>query len=91
MVFFQISRMALGFLDQLQIFSQLYLIELLGPFNRSGAPRVVALIYPRLLTRFGMLVFFTDLSLMEFLVKYLVFLLFSVIDRLEWFWMERVH
>ena len=39
-----------------------------------------------------MLVFFTDLSLMEFRVRYLVlFLLFSVIDSFEWFWMESFH
>ena len=49
MAFFLISSMVLGLLDQLQIFSQLYLIELLG-----------------LLTRFGMLVFFTNSSLLEF-------------------------
>ena len=71
MTFFLNSSMVLGLLDQLQIFSQLYLIELLG-----------------LLTRFGMLVFFTNLSLMEFQVRYLaLFLLFSVIDGFEWFWM----
>ena len=72
MAFFQISSMVLDLLDQLQIFSQLYLIELL-------------------LTKFGMLVFFTNLGLMKFSVKYLAFLFFSVIDSLEWFWMERVH
>ena len=61
-------------------------------FNRSGATRAVALIYPRLLTGFDMLVFFINLSLMEFQFKYLVlFLLFSVIDGIEWFWMENVH
>ena len=39
-----------------------------------------------------MLVFFTNLSLMEFQVKYLaLFLLFLVIDALEWFWMESLH
>ena len=39
-----------------------------------------------------MLVFFTNISLMEFQVKYLaVFLLFSVIDGFEWFWMESLH
>ena len=32
---FLISSMVLGLLDQLQIFSQLYLIELLGIFVRS--------------------------------------------------------
>ena len=44
--------------------------------NRSGATRA-HLIYPRLLTEFGMLVFFTKLGLMEFQVRYLdLFLLF---------------
>ena len=66
---FLISSMGLGLLNQLQIFWQLYLIELLG-----------------LLTEIGMLV--TNLSFMEFQVRYLVlFLLFSVIDSFEWFWM----
>ena len=61
-------------------------------FNSSGATRAVArllgrlLIYARLLTGFGMLVFFTNLSFMEFQVRYLVlFLLLSVIDGFEWF------
>ena len=35
--------MVLGLLDQLQIFLKLYLIELLGLFNRSGATQAVAL------------------------------------------------
>ena len=35
--------MVLGLLDQLLIFSQLYLIELLGLFNRSGATQAVGL------------------------------------------------
>ena len=54
-------------------------------FNRSGATRAVALdicymLDIRLLTEFGMLVFFTNLSLMEFQVTYLaLFLLLSVI------------
>ena len=39
-----------------------------------------------------MLVFFTNLSLMEFQVRYLaLFLLFSVIDSFEWFWMGSLH
>ena len=39
-------------------------------FNSSGATRVLQhLIYPRLLTEFGMLVFFTNLSLVEFQVR----------------------
>ena len=39
-----------------------------------------------------MLVFFTNLSLMKLQVRYLaLFLLFSVIDRSEWFWMGSFH
>ena len=39
-----------------------------------------------------MLVFFTNLSLMEFQVRYLaLFLLFSVIHNFEWFRMESLH
>ena len=50
------------------------------------------LIYPRLLTGFGMLVFFTNLGLMKFQVRYsALFLFFSVIDDFEWFWMESLH
>ena len=78
--------------DQLQIFSQLYLIELLGLLTALELLKQWHLIYPRLLTDFGMLVFFTNLSLMEFQVRYLaLFLLFSVIDGFEWFWMESLH
>ena len=40
---------------------------------------------------FGKLVFFTNLSLMEFQVRHLtLFLLFSV-DGFEWFWMGNYH
>ena len=50
------------------------------------------LIYPRLLTEFGMLVFFTNLSLTEFQVRYLaLFLLFLVIGGFGLFWMENLH
>ena len=84
--------MVLGLLDQLQIFLQLYLIELLGLLTGLGLLELWHLIYPRLLTGFGMLVFFTNLSLMEFQVRYLpLFLLFSVIDDFEWFWMKHFH
>ena len=39
-----------------------------------------------------MLVYFTNLGLAEFQVRYLaLFLLFSVVDALEWFWMESLH
>ena len=54
--------------------------------------KITALYYPRLLTGFGILVFFTNLNLMEFQVRYLaLFLLSSVIDSFEWFWMESFH
>ena len=47
------------------------------------------MIYPRLSTGSGILVFFTNLSLMVFQVRYLAsFLLFSVIDQFGWFWVE---
>ena len=92
MVFFLISNMVLGLLDKLQIFSQLYLIELLGLLTSLGLLALWHLIYPRLLTGFGMLVFFTNLSLVEFQIRYLaLFLLFSVIDGFRWFWMESLH
>ena len=92
MVFFLISSMVLGLLNQLQIFSQLYLIELLGLLTGLGLLKLRHLIYPRLLTRFSMLVFFINLSLMEFQVRYLaLFLLFSVIDSFELFWMASFH
>ena len=90
--FFLISSMVLGLLDQLLIFSQLYLIELLELLTGLRLLELWQLIYPRLLTGFGMLVFFTNLSLMECQVRYLALIpLFSVIDDFEWFWMESFH
>ena len=84
---FVISSMVLGLLDQLQNFSQLHLIEWLGLLKSLGLLELWHLIYSRLLTGFGMLVYFTKLSLMEFQVRYLaLFLLFSVIDCFKWFW-----
>ena len=85
--------MVLSLLDQLQIFSQLYLIELLELLTSLGLLELWQFIYPRLLTGFGMLVFFTKLSLMEFLARYFfaLFLLFSVIDGFEWVWMESLQ
>ena len=41
--FFLISSVVLGLLDQLQIFPQLYLIELVGPLTGLGATLAVAL------------------------------------------------
>ena len=58
--FFLISSMVLGFLDQLQIFSQSYLIELLGVLTNLGLLELWHLIYLRLLATFGMLVYFTN-------------------------------
>ena len=90
--FFLISSMVLGLLNQLLIFSQLYLTELLELLTGLGLLELWHWIYPRLLTGFGMLVFFTNLSHMEFQVRYLcLFLLFSVIDDLKWFWIESLH
>ena len=74
------------------IFSQLYLIELLELLTGLWLLELGHLIYPRLLPGFGMLVFFTNLSLMEFQVRYLaLFLLLSIIEGFEWFWMESLH
>ena len=84
--------MVVGLLDQLQIFWHLCLIELLGLLRSQGLRELLHLIYPRILTGFGMLVLFTNLGFMEFQVRYLaLFLLFSVIDGFEWFWMGRLH
>ena len=84
--------MVLGLPDHLQIFTQLYLIELLGLLTGLRLLELWHLTYPRLLTGFGMLVFFTNLSLAEFQVRYLVlFLLYSVTDGFKWFWMESCH
>ena len=86
--FFLISSLVLGLLVHLQIFWQLYLIELLGLLTGLLLLKLQHLVYPRPLTGFGIVVFFTNLSLMEFQVRYMAsFLLFSVIDGLDWFWM----
>ena len=59
-------------------------------FNRL--PELWHLIYPRLLTGFDMLVVFTNLSLVEFQVRYLaLFLFFPVTGGFKWFWMESLH
>ena len=91
MVFFLISSMVLGILDQLQIFWQFYVVELLGLLTGLGLLELYHFIYPRLLTGFGMfgiMVFFTNLSLTQFQGRYFVLLLlFSVIDGFRWFWL----
>ena len=80
MFFFLISSMVLGLLDQLQIFLLLYLKELLGLLRGLGLLKLWHLIYPRLFTEFGMLVFFTNISLMEFQVRYLALFLLFLVD-----------
>ena len=61
-------------------------------FNRFGATQAVARDISNLSTGFGMLVFFTNLGLMEFQVRHFtLFLLFSVIGRFKWFWMGSFH
>ena len=83
---FLISSRILGLLNQLQIFWQLYLIELIGILTVLELLKLEHLMYPIVLTGFGMLVFFKSLSLMEFQLRYLAsFFLFSVIDGFEWF------
>ena len=57
--------MVLGLLNQLQIFSQMYLIELLGLSTGPGLLDLWHLIYPRLLTGFGMLAFIHKLKSYE--------------------------
>ena len=61
-------------------------------FNRSGATRAMALDISKVFAGFRMVVYFTNLGLGEFQVRYLaLFLLFSVVDGCEWFWMESLH
>ena len=89
-----IASIVLGLLNQLQISSQLYVSDAITKaFNRSGATQAREhFIYSRLLTEFDILVFFTNLSLMEFEVRYLAtFLLFSVLDGVEYFWKGSLH
>ena len=81
MAFFLISSMGLGLLNQVQIFWQLYLIELLGLLTGLGLLELQHLIYLRLLTGFGILVFFTNLILNEFQVRYFALLLFFLSNR----------
>ena len=57
------SSMISGLPNQLQIFSQLYLIEMIGLLIFIGLIELWHLIYPRLSTRSHLLVFFTNSSL----------------------------
>ena len=61
-------------------------------FNWSGAAPAVALIHLKVFKGFCMLVFFTNSSLMEFQVRYLLlFPHFWVIDNFKLFWMGILH
>ena len=61
-------------------------------FNSSGATRDVAIDVLKAFIRLGMLVFFRNLSVMEFQVRFLVlFLLFPIIGGFGWFWMGNLH
>ena len=92
MVFFLISSMVLGILDHPQIFLELYLMEFLGLLTGLELIKLWHLIYPKLLIGFDMLVFFTNLTLMEFQVRYLAsFIFFSVIDGFKWFLIGSLH
>ena len=60
--------------------------------SQSTADLLTVLSESKLVTRFDILVFFTNLSLMEFQVRYLIiFCLFLVIDSFQWFWMGNLH
>ena len=75
-----------------RFFVQLYVIELLGDFNRSGANRAVALDISKAFDSIRHAGLLHNLSLMEFQVRYLaLFLHFSVIDGFELFWMESLQ
>ena len=63
--------------------STIDLLTLLGLLTVLRILDLKQLINPRLSTGFGILIFFTNLSLMEFQVRYLaLFVLFPVIDDL---------
>ena len=89
---FQYS-MVLGLVNQLQIFWQLYLIELLDLLvKRFGTTQAVALDMSKAFSRVWHAGLHHKLSLTEFQVRYLaLFLLFSEIDSFKWFWMISLH
>ena len=75
-------------MNLIEIEWQLYLMELLG----LGILELLDLIYLSLSRGFSILLFFTNLSLMEFQVRYLtLFLLFSVLSGFGWFWIGNLH
>ena len=61
-------------------------------FNRSRATRVAAFDIFKAFDRVLHVGFFTNLSLMDFMIRILaLFLLFSVLGGLGWFWMGSIH
>ena len=62
---FLVSSMISGLLDQMQIFLEFYLIELLGLLTGLGLLELLDLIYPRLSTWFCMLVTLFLLSFLQ--------------------------
>ena len=88
---FLVFSMVLGLLDLTADLLTVVSDRNARAFNRSGATRAVAL--DRVLsTEFVILVFFTNLSLMEFQVRYLaLFILFSVIGSFGSFWMGNLR
>ena len=79
--------MVLGLLDQLHI--SVVSDRIARAFNRFGATLAVALDISKASDRVWLAGL---LRLVEFQVIYLaLFLLFSVIDGFEWFWMESLH
>ena len=89
---FLISSMVKGLSNQLQIFRQLYLIELVGSLIGLGLLEPWHIIYLRLFTGCDMMVFFTNSNIMELQFGSLtLFLLFSVIDGIMWSYMGSLH
>ena len=76
------SKLAYATKTKESIFWQLCLIELLGLLTGLWLLKLLYVIYPRFSTEFSKLVFFTNLDLMEFQVRYslALFFLFSVIS-----------
>ena len=79
--------MVLGLLDQLQFFSQLYLMKLLGLLTGVGLLELWHLICQGFQQGFVCLS-----SSKSYGISGQIFgLIFSVIDSFEWFWMKSLH
>ena len=79
---------SLGPLDIQQIFWQLYLLKLPGLLISLVFLKLQHVAYVKISTGFGMLVLFTSIRLVEFLISFLaLFCLFLVICSFKWFCM----